>query len=159
MLPYRVQYNEFEYDIKNYNLLHKIAKNAKILSICWIIGEFFQTKNRKLKNVQKLHFLFCIMYKFHNSYFVIFVICVNFVMLGFSYLYIHVPLSYCRTVVYNQHLHEHFCEHHYKRLYEHLGALAQASRALERGPCALKMFVKVFVKVFVKMFVKGIHKG
>ena len=51
---------------KYFRTVGNVVNNLKIVS-------FFQ-------NV----FLFCIMYKFHNSYFVIFVIFVNFINLGGS---------------------------------------------------------------------------
>ena len=46
MLPYRVQYNESEYDIKNYNLFYKIAQNVKILSKSWKVNRLFTPQNR-----------------------------------------------------------------------------------------------------------------
>ena len=65
MSPYRVQYNEYEYDINIYSFLYKNTKHAKILSKTWKMFE-------KHENVENLiYFLFCIMYKVHNSYFII----------------------------------------------------------------------------------------
>ena len=69
MLIYRVEYTESESDIKNYNFLYKKHKKRQ--------NTFEKkTKNKivffsKIPNVQKLKFLFCILYTFHNSYFFI----------------------------------------------------------------------------------------
>ena len=58
----------------------------------WTILETSQT-------VQKLIFLFCIMYKFHNSYFVLFVIFVTFCNFDFLYLYILYTFIYCIYII------------------------------------------------------------
>ena len=46
MFPYRVQYNESDYDIQNYNLFYKNIKNTKILSKSWKANRLFTPKNR-----------------------------------------------------------------------------------------------------------------
>ena len=63
----------------------------KVLSICLIWGN--SKKDKKLK------FLFCNMYKIHNSYFVHSVNFVNFVNFGFGDSYIYILILYTRTVV------------------------------------------------------------
>ena len=72
MFPYRAKYTESEYYIKNNDLLYKINQNTKILSNIW---KFSKKRN------QTNNFLFCIMYKLHNSYFVSFG---KFVILDFA---------------------------------------------------------------------------
>ena len=87
MFPYTVKYTESESDIQNNNLLYKIHQNAKILSKCWKMN---------FENITKNQILFYYMYKFHNSYFVIFV---NFVILGFEdfYIYIYIYIYITRV--------------------------------------------------------------
>ena len=74
MSPYRLKYNESESDIKNYNFLYKNTKKAKTLSKKTIFFDFlgFGGKISKIQNFQKPKFLFCILYTFHNSYFLLF---------------------------------------------------------------------------------------
>ena len=66
MFPYTVKYTESESDIQNYNLFYINTQNAKILSNIW-----------KKFEIEKNQFLFRIMYKLYNSYFVIFENFVN----------------------------------------------------------------------------------
>ncbi len=86
MFPYRVKYTESESDIQNYNLFYNNTKNAKILSKMWKTIRTFE----KIY-IKKVIVLFCNMYKFHNSYFVIFG---NFENL-FFYLFIYYT---CRSL-------------------------------------------------------------
>ena len=67
MFPYRVEYTESESDIQNNDLFCKNTKNTKTLSKLWKVFE----------QIKKIKFLFCIMYKFHNSYFVFWGLFVN----------------------------------------------------------------------------------
>ena len=54
----------------------------------WIFSEKFGKIVFFVEIFPKLTFLFCIMYKSHNSYFVVFVMFVNVVILGFlHYIY------------------------------------------------------------------------
>ena len=55
--------------------------------------ETFGKYSKKIETVQKLKFLFCIMYKFHNSYFVIW----GFVYFIYIYIYIYI---YCFFILY-----------------------------------------------------------
>ena len=86
MSPYRVQNTESESDIKNYNFLNKNTPNAKILSNFWMFSK-----------IEKNNFLFCIMYKLYNSYFVIFGFFVNFVILGLLDFCIYIYYT-CRSL-------------------------------------------------------------
>ena len=74
MFPYTEKNTESESDIQNNNLFYKIDPKCQNTFICL---ETFGNCPKMFENVQKLRFIFCIMYKFHNSYFVIFV---NFVI-------------------------------------------------------------------------------
>ena len=69
---YRVKYNESESDIQNNNLFYKIDQQRQNT---FDVLDNFERKKKVLKTI-----LLWILYKFHNSYFVIFV---NFVILGF----------------------------------------------------------------------------
>ena len=82
MSPYRLQYNESESNINKYNFFYKSTKHVKILSVCWKCSIIFE----KL-NIKKRKLLFCIMYKFHNSYFNF---CIIFVILYFISLYFYI---------------------------------------------------------------------
>ena len=55
MSPYRVQYNESESDIKNYNFLYKNTKHAKTLSIFW---NFSKKKNGWISKIEKCQNIF-----------------------------------------------------------------------------------------------------
>ena len=82
MFPHRVQNNESEYDIQNNNFFYNIAKHAKTLSdFCKMMNICVQ---KTIEKKEKHKILFCIMYKFQNSYFVPFV---NFAILRFYTLY------------------------------------------------------------------------
>ena len=61
MLIYRVKYTEPESDIRNYNFFYKNTKQANIFS-----------NILKLFEKSEIKFVFCIMYKLYNSYFVTF---------------------------------------------------------------------------------------
>ena len=76
MFPYTVKYTESEYDIQN---------NDKTPQECQNTFDFLDIL-KKSKKPQKLHFLFCIVYEFHNSYFVTFV---NFIILRFLYIFLY----------------------------------------------------------------------
>ena len=67
MSPYRFQYNESESDIQNFNFLYKNTKKAKTLS-----KTLKKWKVSKIQIVQKPNILFCILYTFHNSYFLLY---------------------------------------------------------------------------------------
>ena len=69
MFPYRVKYADSETDIQINDLLYNLHPT------CQNTFDF-------LENLKKQKTLFCILYKLHNLYSVIFV---NFVMLGFLY--------------------------------------------------------------------------
>ena len=75
------EYTESESDIQNDDLLYKtLQKHQNTLEIL-----VFWWKVEK----SKIAFLFCYIYKFHNSYFVIFGISINFKIYVYSvYLYI-----------------------------------------------------------------------
>ena len=64
MFPYRVKYADSESDIQNNDLLYKINQKCQNT-----------LKNQKMlqtsKMFKKFKFLFCNMYKLHNSYFVL----------------------------------------------------------------------------------------
>ena len=64
MVLYRVKYTESEYDIKNNDLLYKIDQTHQNTFDYW-------------ENVEKLkqEKFVRIIYKFHNSYFVIWIFC------------------------------------------------------------------------------------
>ena len=93
MFLYRVEYTESESDIQNSDLLYKIDHQ------CQNTFDFLKCSKQFKK---KTKFVFQYLYKFNNSYFVIFVISGfggSWDFYIFIYiLYIHVP-SYCRTVV------------------------------------------------------------
>ena len=74
MSPYRLQYNESESNIKNYNSLYKNNKKTKTLSK----KKQKKQKISKIQNFQKSKILFCILYTFHNSYFSYFFILEDF---------------------------------------------------------------------------------
>ena len=74
MFPYRVTYNESESDIRNNDLLYKPHRKCQNAFELW---EHFG----KIEEFQKILFLFCNMYKLHNSYFVFF--CCKFYDYGF----------------------------------------------------------------------------
>ena len=82
MFPHRVKYTESESDIQNSYLFYK--KHQK----CQNTFEFLENC-RKSKN-QKNEKVLCIMYKFHNSYFVNFVNFEKNVIFGFWDLYIYI---------------------------------------------------------------------
>ena len=88
MFPYTEKYTEFESDIKNNNLFYEIGQQCQNTFDCSI---FFGKCSKTIKNSV---FLFCTMYKFHNSYFVIFV---NFVLFMF---YIYVQNKWINTYIY-----------------------------------------------------------
>ena len=72
MFPYRVKYNESEYDIQINDLFYEIYQQCQNTFDIVDLGGFLQ-KTIKEKR------LFYYVYNFHNSYFV------NFVILGFSF--------------------------------------------------------------------------
>ena len=57
MSPYRVQYNESEYDIKNNNFLYKNIKNDKTFSNTSIIVCFWENQKNITFSKQKLIFI------------------------------------------------------------------------------------------------------
>ena len=69
MFPYTVKDTESEYDIQSNYLLYKIDQPCQ--SKYWMFGEQIGKKK-----TEQQHFLFCNIYKLHNSYFVTFVIFV-----------------------------------------------------------------------------------
>ena len=73
--------SHIELNTQNPNPRFKIAicftKTPKHQNACELLVFFLKSKNS--------HFLFCIMYKLYNSYFVFFRKFVNFVILGFVY--------------------------------------------------------------------------
>ena len=119
MIPYRVKYTESESDIKNSNWFYKNTQKVKILSVFYKNGNFQKSKNfknshfylvlcirsiihillsiflfwkiSKMRNVQKLNFLFGIMFTFHNSCFLYFYI-LHFYIFIFWYFYIFILL-------------------------------------------------------------------
>ena len=59
------------------------------ITICFTKTQTMPKHFRNIGNIfRKIKIIICIMYKLYNSYFVIFVNCVNFVIWGFLYLYI-----------------------------------------------------------------------
>ena len=66
MFLYRVKYTEPGYDIENNDLLYKIQQQHQTT---FEMLENSEKEKEKYSTVSK--FLFCIIYKFHNSYFVI----------------------------------------------------------------------------------------
>ena len=80
MFPYRVKYTESEYDIQNNDLLYKIDQHHQNTFDCF--ESFGKIKFENFK------YLFCIMYKLHNLYFVMFVNFEKNWILGFLSLYI-----------------------------------------------------------------------
>ena len=95
MLIYRVKYTESKSDIQNSNFFYKNTKK------CQNTFEVFKNSNI----FKQINFLFCIMYKLYNSYFVILGIFGNVVILGFwdfgisIYIHVYVQVSLCRGVV------------------------------------------------------------
>ena len=69
MFPYRVQYNESEYDMQNNNLFHKIDQQHQ---------NTFELLDTFEKQIKKLNISFCIIYNFHNTYVVEFEMFVVF---------------------------------------------------------------------------------
>ena len=105
MSPYTAKYNESEYQIQNINLLYQIHQQCQKT---FEKTSIFQKVQKQIEHFQTIHFLFCYMYKFHNSYFVVFVylfVFIYFVFLYYIYIYIiytrTVVLSYCRSVVFD----------------------------------------------------------
>ena len=88
MFPYRVKYNESEYDIQNNDLLYKIHKKYQnTFAILENVGNV-RKRNHNLK------MLFCVLYKLHNSYFVNFVILYILYILYYTcrsltFIYVH----------------------------------------------------------------------
>ena len=86
-ISYIVKYNESESDIQNTHLLYKNTKKYP---------KYFRTiqifKNNKSNQHKRL---FCILYKFHNSYFVI----LNFLFMSLYYLYLY-KFCICVYLVY-----------------------------------------------------------
>ena len=68
MSPYRVQYNESEYDILNYIFFYKNIKKKQ--NTFETLENLKKHSEKNKRNNSKNHLLFCIMYKFHNSYFI-----------------------------------------------------------------------------------------
>ena len=73
MFPYTVKYTESESDIQNINVLYKIHQQYQ---------NTFDTFVQKGKILQKNKLVLGILYKLHNSYFVVFVIVVNVTIVG-----------------------------------------------------------------------------
>ena len=87
MFPYTVKYTESKYDIQNSNLLYKIDQQ------CRTNFDFFEkrkTTNKRKFEKSKTMYIFYIINKFHNPYFVI---CVMFVIWGLFYILITPTLS------------------------------------------------------------------
>ena len=84
MFPYTVKYTESESDIQICNLLYKNRPNTpkyfRKFGNCW----------KRPKTFYKFKFLFCVLYKLHNSCFVFFV---KFVSLGFWDFYIYIYIT------------------------------------------------------------------
>ena len=85
MFPYRVKYTESESHIKNTNLLYKVDQKWQHT---FEMLEHFEN-SKKLKLLKKN-----ILYKFHKSYVVMFVI---FVIWGILYFYIDIYYT-CRSL-------------------------------------------------------------
>ena len=68
MFPYRVKSAESEYDIQNSNFLYKI--NQKHQNTFDVFEFVWKRSKRRIKHIK---LLLCILYNFHNSYFVMFV--------------------------------------------------------------------------------------
>ena len=62
MFPYTVNYTDSESDIQNNDLLYKIQQHQNIFDIL----EMFE----KIKDNKQNKCLVCIVYKFHNPYFI-----------------------------------------------------------------------------------------
>ena len=109
MFPYRVKHTESEYDIQINELLYKIDHQ------CQNAFEFFWNFSKTFKHS---NFLFCVIFKLHNPYFVIFV---NFVILGFLYFYIHVFFPWDKQKV-NCHIYIYIyvCIYIYKYLFTYI---------------------------------------
>ena len=86
MSPYRLQYNESESNIKIYNLLCKNTNNAKTVSNSLIFS--------KIEQFKKLKILLCIMYKFHNSYFIILYVYISIYLYFYIFIYLYIYLIY-----------------------------------------------------------------
>ena len=82
MFPYRVKYTESESDTTNYNSFTQTQKMPKHF-------RFFGNFSNKSNNIRKVKFLFCNLYKLHNSFFGFLGSCVILGFLGFSILGIY----------------------------------------------------------------------
>ena len=72
MFPYTVKYDESEYDIQNNNILYIILPTCQNT---FETTRFSKKSRKKKRNMSaQIKSLFHNMHKFHNSYFVIFVI-------------------------------------------------------------------------------------
>ena len=82
MFPYRVKYNESEYDIQNNDILYKIDQQYQnTFELCFLLEKF----REKLKRIK---LLFCYMYNLYNSIFVFFVNIVFCFLYYYIYIYI-----------------------------------------------------------------------
>ena len=93
MFPYTEKCIESEYDIQNNDLSYKINPKCQNTFNCLkTVG-----KPRKIETFKNDNFLFCILYKFHNSYFVVFVTSVIWGFLDFGvfflFIYIHIYIT------------------------------------------------------------------
>ena len=101
MFPYTAKDTESESDIQISVYNTKYTNNTQILSktIC------FQNILKQIVNTRKIHILFYNMYKLHNAYFVIAVICVCldflYILHIFIYICIHI-LSYYYIIYFSQ---------------------------------------------------------
>ena len=82
MFPYTEKCTESETDIQNNDLSYKLDQQ------CQNTFDIFEKQKNENIRKTKINFLFCNIYKLHNSYFVMFGFFVNFVILVFLDFYI-----------------------------------------------------------------------
>ena len=110
MLPHRVQYDESESDIQNYNLFYKNAKNTKILSKSRKVNRLFTPPNRHTHRLFRTPIgciIPCIIPVriFYNKY-VIFYFYNLYILYKYIFIYFYILIYIClkkkeRIIIYS----------------------------------------------------------
>jgi hypothetical protein len=102
MSPYRLQYNESEYTITNYNFFYKIAQQHTILFIFWKVNRLFTPQNRHAQTFPDTHRVqnsgAHLLYKYDTFWFLLHIYIYIYI---FFYIFIRYTIYDIRYMIYD----------------------------------------------------------